>query len=238
MLELAGLTLPRQRRVAQALTDAANDKALTKSLHADVRAALTRAAAAGDALAAAREFPPLVLDNTTDSVFAAFDDLLEAVEQGLTDRVIRPLTEEQARKKAAATTLRQRVFAGASSFLTLSMPLQYRAMSEAVRVLTGERDCVAATKELGLGWLVEHLVAHLGPYGRAVMTADGRDFEAGSDAFHGALTELALQVAVHQRGDGEAQKRLFGAYESELAAQRDEEREARRRAKKKKPAEG
>ena len=87
MLELAGLTLPRQRRVAQALTEAANDKALTKSLHADVRAALTRAAAAGDALAAAREFPPLVLDNTTDSVFAAFDDLLEAVEPKARDRV-------------------------------------------------------------------------------------------------------------------------------------------------------
>lgn len=53
-----------------------------------------------------------------------------------------------------------------------------------------------------------------------------------------ALTELALGAAVHQRGDAEAHKRLFGAYESELAAQRDDEREARRRAKKKRPAEG
>ncbi len=237
MLELARLTLVRQRRVAQSLAEAHDDKNLTRKLHAPVRDALAAAVRAGESLVAAREFPPLVLDNTTDAVFAAVDDLLEAVETALTERVIRPLTAEQARKKAAAVTLRQRVFADAGRFLTLSMPLQYRAMSEAVKTLTGDRECVAAVKELGIGWLVDHLVAHLGPYGRAVMSADGRDFEGESEAFHDALRELFLDVSVHHRGDADVQKRLFGAWETELAAQREDEREARRRAKKK-PAEG
>lgn len=237
MLELAGLTLPRQRRVAQALAEASQDKGFVKGLHAEVRAALTEAVQAADGLVAAREIPPLVLDTTTDAVFASFDDVLEGIERGLTDRVIRPLSAEQARKKAAAGTLRQRVFAEAGTYLSLSMPLQYRAMSEAARVLTGDPECLAAVKELGLGYLVEHLLAHLGPYGRAVTASDGRDLEAGAAAFHQRLTDLALQAAVHHRGDAAVHKRLFAAYESELAAQRDEEREQRRRAKKK-PAEG
>lgn len=234
MLDLAGLTLPHQRRVAQALALVAEDKGFVKALHAETRAALTAAVTAGQSLTTLREVSPLVLDSTTDAVFAAFDDVLEGIERGLTDRVVRPLTEEQARKKAAATTLRQRVFEGASDFLSLSMPLQYRAMTDALKVLTTQRNCVDAVKELGFGWFVEHLKAHLAPYGHAVTAADGRDLDAASDAFHGALTELALRAAVHERGDADVRKRLFASYETELAAQRDEEREARQRAKKRK----
>lgn len=234
MLELARLTLTHQRRVAQALAAVTEDKTFTKSLHAETRGALTAAVAAGAGLAAMRDIPPLVLDSTTDAVFAAFDDVLEGIERGLTDRVVRPLTEEQARKKAAATTLRQRVFAQAEDFLSLSMPLQYRAMTDALKVATTQKDCVAAIEELGLSWFLEHLRAHLGPYGHAVTLADGRDLDANSDAFHDALTELALRAQVHERGNADAQKRLFASYETELAGQRDEERAARARAKKKK----
>lgn len=233
MLDLPRLTLQRQRRVFLALRDASEDKAATKALHPDVRGALTAAVAAGSGLTPDRELPPLVLDNTTDVVIGAFDDLLEAVEKGMTDRVVRPLTPEQAEMKAAATTLRQRAFPNGTGYLTGSMGQQYKVMRELADALEKDRECVAAVRALHVKWFVDHLVAHLAPYGRAVKAADGRDLEAESDAFHGAFVDLAVKATAHHGASADVRKLLLGAYETELAAQREDEREARKRAKKK-----
>lgn len=233
MLDLPRITLVRQRRVSQSLAELAKDKAFVKTLQAPVREALTATVAAGAGLDPGREIPVLLLDTTTDAVFNALDDLLEAVEKGMTDRVIRPLTEPQGRKKAAATTLRQRAFPDGTGYLTESMALQYAAMRKTADALERDPECLAAVRELDLGWFVDHLVAHLGPYGRAVKAADGRDLEAESDAFHRALVTLTVQTSAHHGADDALTKQVFGAYQTELDAQREEDRAARRRAKKK-----
>jgi len=236
MFEVPRLVITRQRRVAQALQDLAGDAKAMKALHADLRAAVQAAAEAGARLETGREFAPLVLDNTTDAVFSALDTLLGAVEQGLNDRVVKPLTEAQSHKRVAATTLRQKVFPTGADFLSLSMPLQYKAMRAAVDALTRDKECAEAVRELGIGWLVEHAAAHLAPYGRAVKAADGRDLDAESDAFHEAFARVVVMVEAHHAKDADARRAVLGAYDTELTAQRADERDARKRAREKKNA--
>ncbi len=230
MIDLPRLTLYRQRRVFLALRDLWNDKAALKPLHGDVRESLSAAVDAGANLTPERELPPLVLDNTTDVVFGAFDDLLEAVERGMTDRVVRPLTDEQSRMKDAATTLRQQAFPEGTGYLVDSMAQQYKSMRATADALEKNADCVAAVKTLRVQWFVDHLTAHLAPYGRAVKAADGRDLEAVSDAFHDALVDLAVKTTAAHGRDADARRLVLGAFETELAAQRDEDRAARKRA--------
>jgi len=236
MFEVPRLVITRQRRVAQALEDIAGDAKGMKAFHADLRSAVQAAAAVGAKLETGREFAPLLLDNTADAVFSALETLLEAIEQGLTDRVVKPLTEVQARKRAAAVTLRQKVFPDGSNFLSLSMPLQYKAMRGVIDKLARDKDCADAVRELGIDWLVEHAEAHLGPYGRAVKAADGRDLDAESDGFHEAFSRVVVMLEAHHAKDAEVRRALLGAYETELAAQRGDERDARRRAKEKRKA--
>jgi hypothetical protein len=66
----------RQRRLAQSLAETAQDKAFVKTLAPDVRTALTEAVTAGEALDADHVLPPLLVDNSTDTVFGAFDALM------------------------------------------------------------------------------------------------------------------------------------------------------------------
>lgn len=227
MFDLVRLVLPRQRRVAQTLAELAADDSATQGLHVEVREALTEVVATGARLDLGLNFNPLLLDTTTDGVFGGFESVLDGTVRCLSDRVIKPLTADQARRKAAAQTLQQRIGASNAGYLNSSMQMQYRVMRSIVDMLRSDAECVAAVLELGLGDLVTHLEAHLGPYGRAVKAADGRNQEADSDAFHAAMTRLAMRVLTYHERSPELQKRLLGAYETELAAQREDGRVGR-----------
>ncbi len=233
MLNLPRLPLVRQRRVAQSLTDLLADKDSTKPFHASVKASLGAAAAIGLRLDAGRELPPFVLDNTTDTVFLGFDNVISAIERGMDDRVVKPLPSVQAKKKAAASTIRLKAIPDGMPFLSLSMPLQYDAMRSVMDLLEKDEGCVAAVEELDLGYFVAHMSAHLAPYGRAVKSADGRDLEGEGDAFHAAFLKLAVQTSAFHADDKAIHKQILGAYETELEAQREEDRANRRRLKKK-----
>jgi hypothetical protein len=231
MLTLPRLTIVRQRRVAQSLAEVLADKNKLKSLRPEVKTALEQVVSTGAQLDAGRELPPLLLDSTTDSVWHGFEAVVEGIQRALDDGVIKPLAPELAKKKAAASLLELRVFPDGAGFLGTSMPLQYDAMVDRVDLLTRDHEVAAAVKELGVGYVVQHLEAHLGPYGRAVKSADGRDLEAASATFHAAFVQLAVQVAAHHAGDDSVDRELLGAYRTEMTAQREEERLARRRVR-------
>lgn len=228
MFTLPRLTVRRQRRVASDIDKAVDDKAFVKSLHADVRPVFERAVEAGRRLDAGRELPPLLLDKTTDGVFGAFQHVAENIYEGMDDRVV-PLTPDRIKKKAAANAILTRALPSGLGYLSQSMSLQYEDMRGIVDHLHDDAECVAAVGELHLGYFVDHMNAHLAPYGRAVKTADGRDLEAESDAFHALFTDLAVKVTANYAADAPVRNALLGAYETELEAQRAEEREARRR---------
>jgi hypothetical protein len=231
MLDLQRLIIVRQRRLAQSLAETAQNKAFLKTLAPDVRIALTDAVTAGQALDSEHILPPLLVDNSTDTVFGAFDAFLASIVRGMTDRVIAPLPAPQAKKKAAAAHLRQRAFPHGVDFLSRSMPLQYDAMVNVIATLRDDPECVAAVKELDAGYFVEHMEAHLAPYGRAVRTTDDRDMESVGAAFHAAYVGLVVKSSAHHAGVAEIEKALYNPYQTEVAAQREEERLARARSK-------
>lgn len=233
MLELPRLTILRQRRVLQDLRDLLEDTKLTKGLHADVRARLTDAVTAGDGLDEGQALSPLLVDNSTDAVFGAFDAWLAAIGRGMTDKVVAPLPPAAAKKKAAAATIRAKALSGGTGFLMKKMSLQYKAMRELLDKLRDDAECKAAITELGAEYWVEHMNAHLAPYGRAVKTQDNRDLEAVGDAFHEAFRDLAFATFTHHGKNAALRARVLGAYEKELDAQRTEDRDARKRAAKK-----
>jgi hypothetical protein len=234
MLGLQRLIIARQRRVARALAEAAADKDFLKTLAREVRTALTKAVKAGEALDSDHELPPLLVDRSTDTVFAAFDAFLGNIERGMTDRIIAPLPPPRAKKKAAAALLRRRAFPKGIEFLSSSMSLQYNAMVDVIGILRDDPDCVAAVKELDAGYFVDHMEAHLAPYGRTVKTTDDRDMEALGTTFHEAYVRLVIKLAAHHEDAPAIQQRLYNPYQTELDAQRNDERAARQRAKKKK----
>jgi len=105
--------------------------------------------------------------------------------------------------------------------------------------LRNDAPCADAVTTLRLGWMVDHMEAHLAPYGRVVNRGDTRDTEAASGAFHAAFRTLALRVLDLHEGDADVRARLLGAYERELEARRDDERASRkRRAKDDAPPQG
>lgn len=234
MIDLTRLPISRMARVWHALSDNQSDGKLLKSLAPQVKNSLAAAVSAGESLSAGRELPALVLDNTTDTVFYGFRDVVGCILKGMDDRVI-PLPKAQATKKAAATTLQLRALSDEMAYLSDSMPLQYAAMRKLMDTLEGDKECAAAVSELGLGYFVEHMNAHLAPYGRAVKSADGRDLEKQGDLFHEAFTQLVIDVHSHHRGDKELQQTILGAYQTELAAHREDNR-SRKRASKKNPS--
>lgn len=168
----------------------------------------------------------------------ALDDLLEAVEGVLNDRVVNPLTDEQSQMRQAARTVRQTALPGGTGYLNDTMPQQYKTMRTMADALQNHKACAAAVKTLHLGWAVDHVLAHLAPYGRAVKAADGRDLEAVSDGFHAAFEQLAVKTRAHHGADAAVGKLVLGAYETELTAQREDERAARKRSAAKKKQNG
>jgi hypothetical protein len=103
MLELQRLIIVRQRRLAQSLAETAQDKAFVKTLAPGVRATLTEAVTAGEVLDSDHVLPPLLVDNSSDTVFGAFDALAATIVRGMTDRVIAPLPAPQALHLAGVT---------------------------------------------------------------------------------------------------------------------------------------
>lgn len=234
MLDLQRLIIVRQRRLSQSLAETAEDKAFVKTLATEVRTALTETVTAGEALDSDHVLPPLLVDNSTDTVFGAFDAFVASIVRGMTDRVIAPLPAPQAKKKAAAAHVRQRAFPHGVEFLSRSMPLQYDAMAKVIATLREDPACVAAVNELGAGYFVDHMEAHLAPYGRAVRTTDDRDMEAVGAAFHAAYVRLVVKITAYHADAATIEMRLCNPYQHELAAQREEERLARVRTKTKK----
>lgn len=234
MLTLTRIPITRQRRVAQSLKDAFEDKAFVKSLEADVRASLVDVVGIGEGLDTGHLLAPLLVDNTADTVFAAFEALLEAIINGMSDRLIAPLPEARAKKKAAASVLVQRVFSQNKGYLSADMPLQYDAMCKVIDTLRKDPECAAAVRELGLGWFVDHLEDHLAPYGRCVKTKDNQDLEAVGAAFHKAFVRLQMKAGANHEDDPAILTRLGSAYETELEAHRADVRDTRKRAAEKK----
>jgi hypothetical protein len=232
MLDLKKITVARQRRVVLTLIEAYEDKAFMRSMHDKVCAALGEAIRAGQELGGTHSLPPMAVDNATDSVFSGFLNLLGAIDTGMTDKVVSPLPPEQAAKKSAASVLVMRAFPQGSAFISRSMPLQHEAMTQVMDRLRNDEACVAAIRELNLGWYVDHMGAHMAPYGRAVRASDNRDVDALSTAFHGAFRALAFATLAHHDGDADVRSRLLGAYERELEAQRADERASRKRREK------
>jgi len=232
MLELQRLTIGRQRRVGQALADLAKDAKFMKGLAPDARDALTAAVEAAGALDTGAGLSPLLVDTSADVVFSAFESWLDATKRGMTDKVVTTLPPAIAAKKAAASTLHATLFGKGTGFLRLDMPLQYKAMRDVVTALRDDATCTAAVKELGAGFWVDHMAAHLVPYGHAVKTQDGRDLEAAGGAFHDALRQVVLKMLNHHDDDAALKTAVLGSYERELATQREDERQARKRRKK------
>lgn len=238
MLDLKKITVARQRRVVLSLIEASQDKAFMRSLQDRVREQIDEAIRAGQELGGTHSLPPLAVDNATDAVFSGFVAILTAIEGGMTDKVVSPLPPEQAAKKSAASVLLMRVFPQGSAFISRSMPLQHEAMTKVMDRLRNDDACVAAIKELDLGWYVDHMEAHMAPYGRAVRASDNRDVDALSTAFHSAFRALAFATLAHHDGDADVRSRLLGAYERELEAQRSDERASRKRREKADASEG
>lgn len=236
LFELQRLPIPRQRRVFRALDEAQSDKAFVKTLQADTRAALEAAVAAGAPLDSVMEQSPLVVDSTTDSMLSAFESYLLDIERLTVDRVAR-LSDVATEKRADAISLRELAFPrGAAAILDLSMSDQLKVMNDIVEALNTDKTALGCIKRLGVEWIVERIVAHLEPYARAVRSSDGRALSNDSEAFHTALSRLAVKAAAHHEGDAEIEKRLLGAYQVELAAHQQDEREGRKRAAEKKKA--
>lgn len=236
VLVLPRLPMARQRRVAGALLDALNDPDFMRRLAPPVREALAEAWAAGEDLGLGHSLPPLVVDAAGDAAFAGFEGVLSAIVRATSGKVVNLPPEETVRKRAAAARLLQRVFPRGIDFLSQSMSLQYTAMVKIIDTLRKDAECSAAVAELQLGWLVDHMEAHLAPYERAVMTTDARDPEAESAKFHAAYTNLVVQAAAHHPVDEWIAQKIKGAYETQLKAHRKERRSARARQRKKKAA--
>ena len=231
MLDLNKLSPNRQRRVFLSLVEVRGDKVFVSALNERVRDALEAVVLQGQELADSHSLPPLAVDNSTDATFSGFFALVSAIESAVSDRVVAPAPAATAAKRAASTLL-LRAFPNGTSFLLLAMPLQHEAMAKVMDRLRRDEPCVEAVKLLGLGWLVDHMDAHMGPYGRVVSRGDSRDAEAVSNAFHSAFRSLALRALDHHEDDADIRARLLGAYERELDAQREEERASRKRREK------
>lgn len=231
-MELTRLPIARQRRVGIAIREMLADKAPNKSsaMPAPVKAAATVVEGLIDRLDPGYELPVLLLDKATDSVYYGFRAVVEGIEQCLDSRIVKELSKDQLKKKVAATTLAQRALADDMGYLAAAMSLQYTGMLALVDKLNGDTQCKGAVEELGLGYLVEHMEAHLAPYGRAVKAADGRDMEAESAAFHEAFEDLLVAARAHAGKSSDLYKKLRESYDFELEAHR-KDRAARRRNK-------
>jgi hypothetical protein len=230
MLDLIKIDPGRQRRVSLSLSDVLSDKAFVRSLSPRVREALNDAVSAGDSLGRVHSVAPFAVDGAADSAFSGFYAVIVGIETTITDALVQ-LSPALVAKRTAATTLRRRAFPNGTAFLTKAMPVQLEGMTQVMSALTHDANCVAAVNELGLGYLVAHLSAHMDPYRRSVSTSDQRDLEALSARFHEAVRTLCLRTLDDHARDDETRARLLSAYERELEAQRNEDRAARKRAK-------
>ena len=234
MLELVRIDSSRQIIVGNALAlllAEARTPALTPAV-------VTRGQAVVDAtksLAAMAGPTPAATFFATRSVFAGIAHVLEAHEKALNDAVV-PLGDAQSKSLAFARTLSARVFNNASDFAHLAAELQWSELSTA-RTTLASPDVDAAVVGLGLKPAVDHLLAHVDLLGRVLgkdVGAAGSASDKAGAAWHAAFVLFVAQVAVDYDTDPKTQDALFGAYEAQVKAQHDAERERRLRSAAKK----
>lgn len=232
LLSLPRLPVARQRNVTRELAEALAGKA-RKNAPAGLLPLADAVLAAGEGLAATGENSAFAIDVATDRVVAGIYAVARAWAKGLPDGVV-ALSPEQRRLRAAAQTILREAFARGTGFIHRPMDLEYDALVALVEAL--ERPAVAAAvKTLALGPMVDHLRAHLAPYGFAVKNPAGEDLGAASARWHAAFRTLAGAVPAHDDATGSWSKTLLGAYQRELKAHQDDAARQRRAAKKPSP---
>lgn len=220
MLDIPRLEVDRQINAGNALgTILAADR--PTPLLPGTRARGEGVVAATLALLAARDTPPLKVDRATDAVVTAFERDLKDREQMLRDTVV-PLREAQRRNLGHIRLLRVRLFVQGTDFIRLSMDLQYRHLTE-LRDRLAEPEVAAAVDGLGMRPEVDHLLAHIERYGRALgkdVGGAGHAAEVASDAWHEAFRRFAARLMVDYEEDAAMQRELLAPYERQLEQQR------------------
>ncbi len=176
--------------------------------------------------------PKLAIDNTADRVFGGYFKVLLGEEQCF-DGTLVALSEALDARRRAAALVRSKAYKKGVKVLKFEMSLQYQEMRDIVRALRSPA-LADAIKTLGHGHHVDHLEAHLAPYGVAVKAPNGDDVEKLSDAWHAAFTRFVAAV-VAKWPDGDATRAaLLKPYERELDAQRADQAAARKASRKRK----
>lgn len=228
LLSLPRLPVARQRNVTRELSEALTPKA-RKGAPAGLLSLADAVLAEGDGLAATGDASALVVDIATDQVVAGIHGIARYWVKGLPDAVIAP-SPEQRKLRSAGQTLLRAAFPHRTTFVRQEMKLEYDALVALVKTL--ETPAVAAAvKALALGPMVDHLRAHLAPYGYAAKNSAGADLGAASDRWHAAFRTLAGAVPAHDDGEGRWAKLLLGPYERELGAQQEAAAAGRKKRK-------
>jgi len=220
MIEIARLDSDRQVNVGNALGLILAAPRPTP-LHQTTQNRIDAVIAATLGLAAARNVTPKQVDLTTDTMITSFDHTLEGTEQMLRDSVV-PLGDAQREALGHIRTLRARLFPQGTGYIRKPMDLQWVHLSE-LRARIGEPAIAAAVDALGLRPMVDHLLAHIDLYGRALgqdVGAAGHAREAASAAWQEAFRRLAAQVIVDYEADEATQRELMAPYLTQLEQQR------------------
>lgn len=228
MFEIIRLDADRQLNVGHALaTILAIDRAVPIVPTTLARAEAVIAATL--ALSAARDAPPALVDQATDSVTTALDRTLEAAEVGLRDSVV-PLGEAQREALGRIRKLRTRLFPKGTGYIRKAMDLQWPHLTE-LRARLAEPEIAAAVDAQGLRAQVDHLLAHIELYGRALgqdAGAAGHAREMASEAWQEAHRRFGAQVVIDYEGNPAMEQELLGPYAAQLEQQRAAARTAAR----------
>jgi len=231
MFEIVRLEVDRQLNVGNALAPILAADRPTPLLQS-TRARAEAVIGATLALSAARHAPPAPIDHATDSVTTALDRTLEAAEQTLRDSVV-PLGAAQRSAHGQIRMLRTRLFPGGTGFIRKAMDKEWPHLAE-LRAELGDAEVAAAVDALGLRPIVDHLLAHIELYGRALGQeggAAGHAVELASAAWQEAFKRFAAQVILDYEGDQATQRELLGPFQVQLEQQRAAARAAARARK-------
>lgn len=228
----------RQRNVGEALEAVFRAKtSFTPDVTKRAKAVISATANLGEA--AEGEARLFTIDVAIDGVLSAIFRVTQATQKGLTASVV-PLNAEQQSVLEAATLIEELWFPSGIGFIRDPAGLQHAAMLGLRNMLSDAKKgpkLKAAFKKLSLTPLVDHFLAHLPLYTKALGLAGeetGDDADAPVDAselWHRAYVKFAVAVEAAYDEDAAARKRLLGPYEKELAAHRADQAKERKRAK-------
>lgn len=231
MLELARLGVDRQLNVGNAIVVALEAQRPTP-LAQTTRARGEALLAATRNLSAFNGPSPAQVDRATDTVITAFARAREEDERALLDTVI-PLGPAQRESLARLRLIRARLFPQGTAFIRRPMDLEWRDLRD-VRVALKDPEVAAAIDAEGLRAAADHIVAHIGLYGRTLGVEAGpagSAEERASAAWHEAFKFFAAQVMIDYEKDTAIRAELLSPYEIQLEEQRAEARAAARARK-------